>query len=377
MSTTTINFTMKDLDGTVVPLTDFVISSGRLNTGEIPDVLPADLEFTTDDDGQATVVLEVTNAPYYITKQDGTTDNFISYKFFVPYSATPLNAELLYVDLGKLSTGWNDKSVAALIEAKVVAVNARNQALQYAQVLGDVSDISTSIENITIVAENLDTINLVKESIEQAVDGVKELFVAGTDYTKNTATQLTLSNSPAKSNTVKVWLGGIYQNKDTYWLEGSVVKFGTVLTPEPIAVDTVEIQYEIPSQFVGLTAEDLDVLQGYVDAAESVTNNAQIIVPITTTSHNLVLTDVGKMLRFTATGAKSLHVSGTSSHVTNSLYSVTNRSTSGDLTIVASGSMVFNVPKGGSLILEPGDTVSLHVVSNHVIDIYGSTKVAT
>lgn len=165
MSTTTINFTMKDLDGTVVPLTDFIISSGRLNTGEIPDVLPADLEFTTDDDGQATVELEVTEAPYYISKQDGTTDTFISYKFFVPFSATPLNAEMLYVDLGKLSEGWNDKSVAALIEAKVVAVNARNQALQLAMVLGTIEDIQDTFDSVTLVEENINDIVTVSDNI--------------------------------------------------------------------------------------------------------------------------------------------------------------------------------------------------------------------
>ena len=44
---------------------------------------------------------------------------------------------------------------------------------------------------------------------------------------------------------------------------------------------------------------------------------------------------------------------------------------------IFSGSMSFNVPKNGTLVLEPGDTVKLHVVSNHLIDIIGTTKAAT
>ena len=172
MSTTTINFTMKDLDGIVVPNTDFIISSGRLNTGEIPDVLPADLEFTTDDDGQATVELEVTEAPYYISKQDGTTDTFISYKFFVPFSATPLNAEMLYVDLGKLSEGWNDKSVAALIEAKAVAVNARNQALQYSLSAGSALAfyVQEATESANIATEQAEIATTQANSASQSAE---------------------------------------------------------------------------------------------------------------------------------------------------------------------------------------------------------------
>ena len=57
MSTTTINFTMKDLDGTVVPFKTFEISSGRLNTGAIPGTIPPNVFFTTNENGKATVAV--------------------------------------------------------------------------------------------------------------------------------------------------------------------------------------------------------------------------------------------------------------------------------------------------------------------------------
>lgn len=75
--------------------------------------------------------------------------------------------------------------------------------------------------------------------IYNPVDGRKDLFVAGTHYDKNTTTSLTLSSTPAKSGTIKVFFDGIYQNKDMFTKSGNVITFTS-----PIPVDTVEIQYE-------------------------------------------------------------------------------------------------------------------------------------
>ena len=105
-----IKFTMKDLDGTVMPYTSFVIStSASANAAS----------FTTNLNGEATVTLAAVSTPYYISKQDGTTESVIAYKFFVPDTTYTLDAELLFVDMGKISKDKNDKSIAALIEAKV------------------------------------------------------------------------------------------------------------------------------------------------------------------------------------------------------------------------------------------------------------------
>lgn len=65
MSTTVINFTIKDLDGAVVPLTRFRITSGRPSSGAIPVEVPYQVEFVTNADGQAQVSLEAsTTIPY-------------------------------------------------------------------------------------------------------------------------------------------------------------------------------------------------------------------------------------------------------------------------------------------------------------------------
>lgn len=106
------------------------------------------------------------------------------------------------------------------------------------------------------------------------LDGGKDLFIAGTHYTKNVSTSVTLSAVPAKPNSVKVFFNGVYQNKDTYYLVGSTINFGIVGTPDVIDVDSIEVQYEIPSQFVGLNAADQAVLTAAVSSAISSANTA-------------------------------------------------------------------------------------------------------
>lgn len=401
MSTTTINFTMKDLDGTVVPFKTFEISSGRLNTGEIPGTIPPNVFFTTNEHGKATVTLTVTAAPYYIAKIDGATEKVIAYKFFVPESSTPLEAEMLYVDLGKKNQQFNDKTLAALIEAKVVTLNAANSAITIASMLGNmesirdgipniiavgahiediglladnaanIATIGTNISNVNTVANNSSAINTVATNnaniasvaqsisnvdsvagmssnissvlanatninavasaannigtvatnitsvntvaasnasvlaaanniaaithvgnnianiaavgsniasinsvsamsadidliiadmdavvdaaaaVTQSIDAQKQLYIAGTDYTKNSTSQLVLAYFPAKPNSIKIFFDGIYQNKDKWSLFSKTVIFGL-----PISSNAVEVHYEVPSQFVSLSVEE-------------------------------------------------------------------------------------------------------------------------
>lgn len=401
MSTTTINFTMKDLDGIVVPFKTFEISSGRLNTGEIPGTVPPNVFFTTNENGKATVTLTVTAAPYYIAKIDGATEKVIAYKFFVPESSTPLEAEMLYVDLGKKNQQFNDKTLAALIEAKVVTLNAANSAITIASMLGNMESIRDGISNIIAVGEHIEDIGLLADNaaniasigsnisnvntvannsaaintvatnsvnvasvaqsisnvnsvagmssnissvlvnatninavasavnsigtvatnmtsvntvaasnasilatanniaaithvgnnianvaavgsniasinsvnamsadidliiadmdavvdaaaaVTQSIDAQKQLYIAGTDYTKNSTSQLVLAYFPAKPNSIKIFFDGVYQNKDRWSLFGKTVIFGL-----PISSNTVEVHYEVPSQFVSLSAEE-------------------------------------------------------------------------------------------------------------------------
>jgi hypothetical protein len=91
-------------------------------------------------------------------------------------------------------------------------------------------------------------------------------------------------------------------------------------------------------------------------------------------SATAALADRGVYHRWTATGAKTLTVDTTVGGAAGE-YHHRNCAASGDLTIVASG-VTINVPKGGTLVLEPGDAVTLKRVGTNVFDLLGSTKAA-
>lgn len=95
---------------------------------------------------------------------------------------------------------------------------------------------------------------------------------------------------------------------------------------------------------------------------------------ITDTTKTLALTDRGVYQRWTATGAKTLTVD-TSVGADAGEYHLRNCAASGDLTIVASG-VTINAPKGGTLVLEPGDSGTLKQGASNVLDFLGSTKAA-
>lgn len=104
----------------------------------------------------------------------------------------------------------------------------------------------------------------------------------------------------------------------------------------------------------------------------------QTSVPIVTVSgagasHLLNSAEAGEMVRFTGTGAKSFLVEPVSGIVAGLIFHVCNRAASGNVIIIVDSNMVVNNPKGGSRVLEPGDTVSLHFVSTSEADLFGST----
>ena len=114
----------------------------------------------------------------------------------------------------------------------------------------------------------------------------------------------------------------------------------------------------------------------HTHTGDQITSPTTVIINnIATTSYQLTLADAGKMSRFTASGAKSVDVS-LLNVPGNSIFHMSNRSDSGDLTIVFGGGIAANVPKNGTFILEPGDTVSIHFVTATLADVYGSTKAA-
>jgi hypothetical protein len=65
-------------------------------------------------------------------------------------------------------------------------------------------------------------------------------FIAGTDFTVNVTTSLTLSSAPATINSLWIFFDGVYQNVTTYTLNGNVVTFGSVI---PTGVSSVEIKW--------------------------------------------------------------------------------------------------------------------------------------
>lgn len=84
-------------------------------------------------------------------------------------------------------------------------------------------------------------------------------------------------------------------------------------------------------------------------------------------------TDAGSYVRFTATGAKTGTFDTADGFASPEEYHITNRGASGNLTLSGTG-VTLNPPKGGTLVLEPGDTVTVKFVSSSVADVFGSTE---
>jgi hypothetical protein len=83
-----------------------------------------------------------------------------------------------------------------------------------------------------------------------------------------------------------------------------------------------------------------------------------------TNARNMAPADASKYTRFTAVGAKTATFdSATAGFAANQSFLIANRAASDDLTLVAAGTMVLNAPNGGSLVLVPGQTVLVKMVS--------------
>lgn len=85
-------------------------------------------------------------------------------------------------------------------------------------------------------------------------------------------------------------------------------------------------------------------------------------------------TDAGSYIRFTATGAKTCTFDDGDGFTVGDEYHITNRATSGNLTLTEAGTMTLNPPKGGTLVLEPDDTVTVKIVATGEADVIGSTE---
>lgn len=149
--------------------------------------------------------------------------------------------------------------------AALSANSARDQAVT-AKENAETANNAAALNAATAALKAAETAS----AVAQAVDGEKDLFTAGVDYTKGTTTQLTLAYAPAKSGTVKVFFDGVFQHLTEWSLAGNVITFTAA-----IAADKVEVHYVIPSQFVGLSNADLLVLGEAESVAQAGAASAQ------------------------------------------------------------------------------------------------------
>ena len=105
--------------------------------------------------------------------------------------------------------------------------------------------------------------------------------------------------------------------------------------------------------------------------------------PVTTlasTDYTVTTADAGRYLRFTSDSAKTVHFDPAEGYGVDDEYHIANRGATGDLTIQSdSSALVINAPKGGTLVLEPGDTVTVKMVAGtssaaDEADVIGSTS---
>jgi hypothetical protein len=93
-----------------------------------------------------------------------------------------------------------------------------------------------------------------------------------------------------------------------------------------------------------------------------------------TTTKTAALADRGIYYYATATGAKTYTFDTTAGGAAGE-YHLRNDAASGDVTLAGSG-VTLKPPKGGTLILEPGDTVTIKRAASNVFHVFGSTKAA-
>lgn len=99
------------------------------------------------------------------------------------------------------------------------------------------------------------------------------------------------------------------------------------------------------------------------------------VVLVTSSTRALTAQDSGTYLRFSATGAKSLTIA-TGVVIDGTEFQIANRSVDGDVTIIPAPGVTISPPKGGSLILSPGDMVTIKGVLANAGDTIGTTAAA-
>jgi hypothetical protein len=104
-------------------------------------------------------------------------------------------------------------------------------------------------------------------------------------------------------------------------------------------------------------------------------NDADVPAAVITeagSSRAIALTDRGGYIRFTATGAKTCTF-GVAVGDDPGEYHIRNAAASGDVTLQEDSSTTLNPPAGGTLVLEPGMTVTVKRVAADEFDVFGQT----
>ena len=106
--------------------------------------------------------------------------------------------------------------------------------------------------------------------------------------------------------------------------------------------------------------------------------NPPIVVNDTASNHNIMADDVGVYLRMIGSGAKTVtfRPNATEALPDNGEWHVRNGSGSGDVTLTAGDGVTLNAPASGTLVLEPGMTVTVKRVGLNVFDVIGQTVAA-
>lgn len=106
-----------------------------------------------------------------------------------------------------------------------------------------------------------------------------------------------------------------------------------------------------------------------------VSHNPNPLLEVSGASRAFIKADVNKYARYTASGAKTATFDSSEGFTAGDAFHITNRAASGNITISGTG-VTFNAPKGGTLVLEPKDTVTVKFISPTEADVMGSTGVA-
>lgn len=114
---------------------------------------------------------------------------------------------------------------------------------------------------------------------------------------------------------------------------------------------------------------------GWVEVTSSATSSVVSLLEVSGASHAFVKADVNKYTRYTSTGAKMATFDSSEGFEAGDEIHITNRAASDNLTISGTG-ITFNAPKGGTLVLEPADTVTVKFVSPTEADVMGSVVAA-